>query len=71
MRVREFRMLAALSQAELAERAGLSEAAIKKLESPKSKRPYPQTIRKVAAALGVEPRQLIVLEPGDTPIPPL
>lgn len=62
MRVKELREKAFLSQSELAERAGLTVWAIKKLESPRSVRPYPSTIRAIAAALDVEPAALVVEE---------
>lgn len=60
LRVKELREKAFLSQQELADRAGLTVWAIKKLESPRSVRPYPRTIRQVAAALGVEPDRLVI-----------
>lgn len=57
-RLRETRKRAMLSQAELAERAGVSRDAIVRLETGK-RRAQPATGRKLAAALGVEPRELV------------
>lgn len=65
MRVLELRQKAFLSQAELAERSGLSVAAIQKIEYGKVAQPYGSTIRKLATALGVEPDALIVKDTPD------
>jgi len=53
-RAREHR---ALTQAELAERAGVMPATISRLENGQQ-RAYPSTVRKLAKALGVEPALL-------------
>ncbi len=55
--LRELRDRASLSQAELAEKSGVSRATIADLEAGKRK-PQPRTRRKLAKALGVEPHQL-------------
>jgi len=55
--LRELRDRASLSQEELAERAGVSRATIADLELGK-RNPQPKTRRKLAAAPGVEPREL-------------
>ena len=52
-RVREARQRAALSQADLAERAGLQEVTISRIENERYGPPRPSTIRKLAEALGV------------------
>jgi transcriptional regulator with XRE-family HTH domain len=57
MKLRELRLDAGYSQAELAERAGLTREAISLLETGK-RNPYPRTVRKLAGVLGVTPREL-------------
>jgi predicted ATPase/DNA-binding XRE family transcriptional regulator len=49
--LRRLRDAAGLTQAELAERAGISEKAVGALESGRRQRPYPSTIRALADAL--------------------
>ncbi len=56
--VRELRTLNALTQEELAGRAGITATALSRIERNEAE-PRPSTIRKLAAALGVEPRELI------------
>ncbi len=53
--LRRLRLAAGLSQEELAERAGLTAAAIGLLERGERRRPYPHTLRALADALGLEP----------------
>jgi transcriptional regulator with XRE-family HTH domain len=57
-RLKALRERRALSQAELAEKAGITRATLSRLEGG-AERPYPSTIRKIAAALGVEPGDLM------------
>ena len=57
-RLKRARTLNALTQAELAERAGLTTAAVARIERDEAE-PRPSTLRKLARALGVEPRELI------------
>jgi transcriptional regulator with XRE-family HTH domain len=57
-RLKRLRALDALTQAELAERAGLTTAAVARIERDEAE-PRPSTLRKLARALGVQPRQLI------------
>ena len=52
--LRQARARAALSQRELAERAGLSERAVSDLERGRRRKPYPSTVRHLAEALGLE-----------------
>jgi len=52
-RLRRYRESAGYSQEELAERAGLSANAISALERGERKRPYPDTLRRLAEALGL------------------
>ena len=61
-RLRRLRTLNALTQAQLAERAGLAESAVARAERDETE-PHMTTIRKLAEALGVQPRELI--EGGD------
>jgi XRE family transcriptional regulator, regulator of sulfur utilization len=56
--VREVRTLSALTQEELADRAGITATALSRIERNEAE-PRPSTLRKLAAALGVEPRELI------------
>ena len=58
-RVREARQRAALSQADLAERAGLQEVTISRIENERYGPPRPSTIRKLADALRVTPAWLL------------
>jgi transcriptional regulator with XRE-family HTH domain len=59
--LRRLRTLAALSQADLAERAGVQRQTINRLEHGGDAQP--STVRKLAAALNCRPRDLI--EPSD------
>ena len=52
------RTLNALTQAELADRAGLTTAAVARIERDEAE-PRPSTLRKLAKALDVQPRELI------------
>jgi predicted ATPase/transcriptional regulator with XRE-family HTH domain len=52
-RLRRYRAAPGYSQEELAERAGLTANAISALERGERKRPYPDTVRRLAAALGL------------------
>jgi transcriptional regulator with XRE-family HTH domain len=61
-RLRAVRVARALSQAELAERAGVSRVAITRLERGDVDARF-ATIRKLAEALGVEPSDLMPTEP--------
>jgi transcriptional regulator with XRE-family HTH domain len=56
--VRELRTLSALTQQELADRAGITATALSRIERNEAE-PRPSSLRKLAAALGVEPRELI------------
>ena len=74
--VRSLRRTAGLSQAELAEAAGISERSVSDLERGLRTRIYPATARQLAAALGVEGEELtafLVAASGDarpTPVAP-
>jgi transcriptional regulator with XRE-family HTH domain len=56
-RLRRLRQERFLTQAELAERAGLTKLTISRLEAGRAA-PHARTVRKLAAALGVEPGDL-------------
>jgi predicted ATPase/DNA-binding CsgD family transcriptional regulator/transcriptional regulator with XRE-family HTH domain len=79
--LRIFRMRAGLTQAELAERAGLASSAVGALEQGLRRRPYPRTVRALAdaLALSLEERAAFVdaarpgyaaAGPGQTPVSP-
>jgi DNA-binding SARP family transcriptional activator/DNA-binding XRE family transcriptional regulator len=55
--IREFRLAAGLTQQELAERSGLSLAAVRDLEQGRVHRPRPGSLAALAAALGLNARQ--------------
>lgn len=55
--LREARRAAVITQAELAAKAGVTEATI--VAAEKGKKVRISTVRKLAAALGVEPRELM------------
>ena len=57
-RLKNLRTLNALTQAELADRAGLTTAAVARIERDEVA-PRPTTLRKLAKALSVQPRDLI------------
>jgi transcriptional regulator with XRE-family HTH domain len=56
--LKRLRTLNALTQAQLAERAGITTAAVARIERDENE-PRMTTLRKLADALGVEPRELI------------
>ena len=56
--LRELRTLNALTQEELAGKAGITATALSRIERNEAE-PRPSTLRKLAAALGVEPRHLV------------
>jgi transcriptional regulator with XRE-family HTH domain len=60
-RLRAVRERRALNQRELAREAGLTPATLSRIEAGLQE-PYMSTVRKLAAALGVEPADL--MEPG-------
>jgi transcriptional regulator with XRE-family HTH domain len=57
-RLKALRIRRALTQEELARRAGLSKNAVNRLEVDKAE-PRMSTLRKLAQALGVDPSELI------------
>lgn len=57
-RIRHARERAVLSQGEFAQRVGISQNALSRIETGHS-RPRMATIRKIAEALGVPPTQLV------------
>jgi transcriptional regulator with XRE-family HTH domain len=57
-RLNTLRTLNPLTQAELADRAGLTTAAVARIERDEVE-PRPTTLRKLAKALSVQPRDLI------------
>ncbi len=77
--IRHYREAAGYSQEELAERAGMSVNAIGAIERGERKRPYPDTIRRLAAALNLDETARLALTatlrgeptPPETPAPAL
>ena len=60
-RLKALRVEQALTQEELADRAGVSTNTVARLERNETE-PHMPTVRKLAAALGVEPRRLTTTE---------
>lgn len=58
MGLRELRAEHVPSQQDLAERAQVSKTTIVQIEAGRSQ-PYPSTVRKIAAALDMEPREVM------------
>ncbi len=57
--LKELRKTAVISQEELAEKSGVSRAAISAIENNHRRTaPWPSTIRKLAKALGVKPQEI-------------
>lgn len=57
-RIREARRAAGLTQAVLAERAGIHQAVLSHYENDK-RSPQAEGLRKIAAGLGIDPGQLV------------
>ncbi len=57
-RLKALRVRRALTQHELAEKAGISTNALNRIEVNKAQ-PHMSTLRKLATALGVEPHELV------------
>ena len=57
-RLKDVRQRKALTQQQLADRAGVNRVTIARIETGKDE-PFPTTVRKVADALGVEPEELL------------
>jgi transcriptional regulator with XRE-family HTH domain len=66
--LRHLREHAALTQAETAEHAGIAESTYRYIENLEVS-PRPQTVRKIAGALGVEPHELWESEVPKAPAP--
>lgn len=62
-RLRDVRQRKALTQQQLADRAGVNRVTIARIEGGEDE-PFPTTVRKVADALGVEPSDLLAPEAG-------
>jgi transcriptional regulator with XRE-family HTH domain len=56
--LKKLRILNALTQAQLAQRAGLTPAAVARIERNETE-PRMTTLRKLSEALGAEPRELV------------
>jgi transcriptional regulator with XRE-family HTH domain len=67
--LRQLRLRAGLSQAALAERAGLAPKAIAALESGARRFPYPRTLGVLAEALGLSAAATPRTSPGGSPHP--
>jgi transcriptional regulator with XRE-family HTH domain len=57
-RVRDLRLARGLTAAELAERSGLAYRTVRHVERNLVRNPHPRTVRRLAAALDVEPSEL-------------
>jgi non-specific serine/threonine protein kinase len=60
--LREFRLVAGLTQEELAERAGLSQRGVSDLERGRRRKPYPATVRRLSAASRIAAEDQAALE---------
>ncbi|MBA2468374.1 MAG: helix-turn-helix transcriptional regulator, partial [Chloroflexia bacterium] len=69
--LRRYRQEAGITQETLAERSGLSVRCISDLERGVKRRPHPDTIRMLAAALDLAPETLASFRESATPRPPL
>lgn len=68
VKLREARALALLSMQELADKAGVSKAAIFKVEAGKVRRPRPKLVRLVCGVLGVEASAIDEFRPTLAPL---
>lgn len=59
IKLREWRLFKIMTQEELSKASGITEASISRIESGLHE-PRISTVKKLAAALGIEPRQLVV-----------
>jgi transcriptional regulator with XRE-family HTH domain len=64
VRLRQVRERLFVTQAELAARTGIAEATLSRIENG-LQRPRISTVRKIAAALGVRPEELVDWEAGE------
>jgi transcriptional regulator with XRE-family HTH domain len=60
--LKQYRAAAALTQEELAERAGLSVRAISDLERGIKRHPYPHTVQRLVVALGLSGNDVLILQ---------
>ena len=58
IRLREWRLAKVMTQEELAQRSGVTETTISRIESSRSEARI-STVRKLAEALGISPQELI------------
>lgn len=65
-RLKDVRLRKALTQQQLAERAGVNRVTIARIEGGTDE-PFPTTVRRVADALGVEPEELLEPRTGSEP----
>lgn len=61
-RIRKLRYRRGLSQVQLAERAGVGQKTLKRLETGRTGTPHPDTLKAIAGALGLEPEALFAEE---------
>ncbi len=69
--LRGYRRRAGLSQQELADRAGISTAAVRDLEQGRTRQPQPRSVRALAAALGLHEEAVAALHAAAAPRPDL
>ncbi len=58
-KLKRLRRGSGLTQAELADKAGISQSTIAQIETAERKTPHPRTLKKLAEALGAEPFELL------------
>lgn len=64
MKLRQWRLRQIMTQEELAQKSGVTEATISRLESGNQDARI-STVKKLAAALGIDPKELIVTDDED------
>src|SRR5918911_509574 len=68
--LQQYRAAAGVSQEELAERAGLSRRGISDLERGERRSPHPATVRRLAAAMNLDPNDRAALVASAPPADP-
>lgn len=65
MNLRTARRLADVTQAELAQKAGVDQTTISDIERGRNRNPSWQTVKRIATALGVDPEEIFPVQNGE------